>query len=1020
MTSMVIDVSFGDEKSKIVSLALVFGLLLSVFAGSALTAKALHGEGNTTRPLDFWAQDTDGDGRYNRLWVNVSFRVDVQDVFTFELTLRDSTNTSDLGYVTNTTYYLPGSSVMQMIVPGYLINVSSVDGPYVALVQIYNDQSSLVEYSSATTVAYAATDFEEPPATIGPPFGDYGVDLDMPADGLFNRLQITVPINVTEGGQYIVIAGLAGSMPPSIFAMTFGAADLAPGLYDYELSFSGMDISSAGVDGPYVAVDMLMVLLSSGPIIISQNLNNTGPYLFSDFQTRIVLAMIGTVTDSLGAPVSGADVIFSNYTDLFQTSAMTNPTGGYTISLYPGDYTVLVDTGGSQGDYAENITVTGLVTLDFSLRAPSPGYNNVTVFMSDLGTVTVSTDGLMWDGVAAMKLLVDWQFGNKDGVASASEMDLLLSVMGPVTTFDDTDDIMFMDGIFYYPYDYASNKYVIDLSGPIISRLPASLSTINYLTSNRTLPSAPRHTARLNVTLDLDLEKSMTTIYLPPGWIVTSAMPDPNIVYNGIGTGTFVIDPQVDPGGLTEYVWIDVEIENPSLMPPTIEGQEATPNPAEYITPVLISAWVNDTSPISSVDVNIMEPFGSSIGNFTMTLNLISAKYEYTLNSYPFLGLYSYTIWAVDTDGNTAAGTGSFVIQDNTIPYADAGPDQTVSNGTTVIFDGTGSVDNYQLASWQWDFDDGTGPVTLTGSQPSHRFDINGVYTVTLTVTDTVLLTNTDTMTVTVTYPPKPEPPMNVDTTQTTVTTVHVTWDAPTQNTDGSPITGPLRYLVFRSSAPAGIYALITPTSIDLTEFDDTGLAPGTYYYRVEAVNQWANHSDKSAPGMATVTDKGSVNGTIESDGQPLADVTVEILDSTGIVVDTATTAADGAFNFSDLSPGTYTIRASKDGYESKEKTVTVTAFANKDAGIITLTKKSQAGELPWMWIILIVVVIAIVVSLVAVMMKRRKRPVEQVVPQGAVPPPPQMPLQQAPPQQAPPQPAQYPPPPPPPPSPPG
>ncbi len=1004
------------------SLTVVSALLLSAFAGFAFTAKALHGKGDVSVPLDLWMLDGDGDGLINSVWVNVTLDVTVQDVFTFDLTIRDSLNATDIAYATNSTYYLAGTHVMQMIVPGYLINVSGVNGPYVVSVQVQNDQNADVAYPSATTAAHVATDFEEPPATVGPPFSDYGVDLDVPADGLFNQLHISVPINVTEAGQYIVICGLAGGMPPSIFAMTFGAADLASGLYDHELSFSGIDISSSGIDGPYIAVDMLMALFGAGPVIISQNLNNTGAYLAADFQTRTLMAVVGTVTDSLGGRVAGADVVFSNYTDLFQTTATTGPAGDYTASLYPGNYTVIVDTGGTQGDYAENITVTGLVTVDFILRAPSPGYNNVTVVMSDLSTMTVSTNGLMWDGVAAMKMMVDWQFGNKDGIASASEMALLLSVFGAIATFDDTDDIMYMDGIFYYPYDYASNKYVIDLSGPIVSRLPASLSTISYLTSNSTLPSAPMHTARLNVTLDLDLEKSKTTILLPPGWGVISATPDPNISYTGFGTGTFVIDPQLDPSGLGAYVWIDVLIGDLAIIPPIVEGQGATPNPAEYYSPVTISAWVNDSSPIASVDVEIMAPSGPPIGNFSMTLNAISGKYEYTLNSYPGLGTYPFTVWAVDTDSNTAFGAGNFVVQDTTIPLADAGPDQTVPNGTTVQFDGTASVDNYQLASWQWDFDDGTGPVTLTGQQPSHRFDITGVYTVTLTVTDTVSLTDTDTMTVTVTYPPKPNPPTNVTGTQTAASTVTLTWIAPTQNTDGSAITGPLRYLVFRSDAPAGIYALITPTSTDLTEFDDTNLAPGTYYYKVEAVNQWANHSDKSAYGQATVTDKGSVNGTVESEGQPLADVTVEILDSTGTVVDTATTAADGAFSFSDLSPGTYTIRASKDGYESNEKSAVINAFANKDAGIISLTKKSQAGELPWMWIILIVVVIAIVVSLVAIMMKRRKKPAEQAMPQGAMPPPPppQMPLQQVPSQQAPPQPAQYPPPPPPPPSPPG
>ena len=986
------------------SFVLVSVLLLSAIAGSALMAKALHGKGNSGAPLDFWARDTDGDGRFNYLWVNVTLDVTVQDVFTFNLMLRDSTNATDIAQATNSTYYLAGTHVMQMVVRGFEINASGFDGPYAVSVQITNDQNALLAYPSALTPAYLWIDFEEMPATVGPPFGDFGVDLDVPADGLFNQLRISMPVQVNESGQYIFLMGLAVGLPPAIFMMTFGSADATPGAYVFNLSLGGIDIAASGNDGPYIAVAMVLALTDSGAIMISNNFNTTGLYLATDFQTRAMVPVTGRVTDQLGGRVSGASVTFTNYTDLFQVSATTGPAGNYVTNLYPGDYTVIVDTGGNQGDFAERITVTGLGTVDFALRAPSPAYTNVTVVMTDLDTMTVNSDGIVWDGVAAIRMLLDWDFGNKDGIASPSEMAILLRTFGSSTTFDDTDDMMYLDDIFYYPYDYASNKLAVDMSGPIVSRLPASIASTLYLASNSTVPSAWQHMARLNVTLDTDSQKSAMTIVLPPGWIATGATPDPNIVYTGIGTGTLIVDPQLDPGGTGGYTWIAVQIENPSLIPPTVEGQDATPTPAEYLTPILISAWVNDTSPISSVNVDVMDPSAASIGNFTMTLNMISGRYEYTLNSYPELGTYLFTIWAVDTDGNTAFGTGNFVVQDTTRPVADAGLGVSVANGTTVNFDGTGSTDNFQVASWQWDFDDGTGPITLTGSQPSHTFDIPGLYTVTLTVTDTVALTDTDTMTVTVTYPPKPNPPTNVAGTQTAVGTVTLTWSAPTQNTNGSEITGHLKYLVFRSDSPSGVYAQITPTLVDATRFIDASLALGTYYYKVEAVNEWGNHSDKSAYAAVTVTDRGSVNGTVVSGGQPLDGATVEILDASGDVVSTSTTGSNGTFLFAGLAPGTYTIRASKDGYNSNEKSASISAFQRTDAGMIELTvKPSEVFPMTWL-LIIAAVIIVIVLSFVAylVMRKRRKKSAEPPEQLPMPPPPPGIPPQQ-PPQQGPP-----------------
>ena len=50
-------------------------------------------------------------------------------------------------------------------------------------------------------------------------------------------------------------------------------------------------------------------------------------------------------------------------------------------------------------------------------------------------------------------------------------------------------------------------------------------------------------------------------------------------------------------------------------------------------------------------------------------------------------------------------------------------------------------------------------------------------------------------------------------------------------------------------------------------------------------------------------------NGIRDPGEQPIPGVTVELLDASGVVVKTATTAADGSYLFSDLAPGTYSVR---------------------------------------------------------------------------------------------------------------
>ena len=85
-------------------------------------------------------------------------------------------------------------------------------------------------------------------------------------------------------------------------------------------------------------------------------------------------------------------------------------------------------------------------------------------------------------------------------------------------------------------------------------------------------------------------------------------------------------------------------------------------------------------------------------------------------------------------------------------PQADAGPDQTVIEGETVQFNGSGSFDPFgTITSYEWDFGDGT-PIE-SGVMVSHAYDTARTYIVTLTVTDNDGNTGTDTATVTVLTP---------------------------------------------------------------------------------------------------------------------------------------------------------------------------------------------------------------------------------------------------------------------------
>ncbi len=96
----------------------------------------------------------------------------------------------------------------------------------------------------------------------------------------------------------------------------------------------------------------------------------------------------------------------------------------------------------------------------------------------------------------------------------------------------------------------------------------------------------------------------------------------------------------------------------------------------------------------------------------------------------------------------TSLGGCGFVIDSNQAPVSNAGVDQTVVEGSTVVFNGSGSTDaDGFITEYSWS----NG---LEGSMPHLAYPTAGTFSVTLTVTDDDGVSSTDEVTITVTAPP--------------------------------------------------------------------------------------------------------------------------------------------------------------------------------------------------------------------------------------------------------------------------
>ncbi len=118
--------------------------------------------------------------------------------------------------------------------------------------------------------------------------------------------------------------------------------------------------------------------------------------------------------------------------------------------------------------------------------------------------------------------------------------------------------------------------------------------------------------------------------------------------------------------------------------------------------------------------------------------------------TFEVIGSYFVTLTVTDEAGNSAEDYMTVVVEDQVDPVADAGLDQTVDEGDTVTFDGSGSYDADTSIEYEWSFTYDGDPMILTGVAPSFVFNIAGTYVVTLTVTDEGGNSATDTVTITV------------------------------------------------------------------------------------------------------------------------------------------------------------------------------------------------------------------------------------------------------------------------------
>lgn len=116
---------------------------------------------------------------------------------------------------------------------------------------------------------------------------------DTNADGLYNELRVVVQMNVLQAGNFMINGSLrdaAGELISIASASSAANLDFGPGLHTLTLVFSGEDIFTHQVNGPYYLSNLSLIDLGSGfQVDYIDEAYTTSAYNFTQFQHPSVI-----------------------------------------------------------------------------------------------------------------------------------------------------------------------------------------------------------------------------------------------------------------------------------------------------------------------------------------------------------------------------------------------------------------------------------------------------------------------------------------------------------------------------------------------------------------------------------------------------------------------------------------------------------------------------------------------------------------------------------------------------------
>jgi hypothetical protein len=271
----------------------------------SLGTAAVPGLARFTGAVSDAGLDTDGDGRFDQLVVDVGLEVDVAGAYALRATLTDAGGTA-IEQVRIDVQLDPGPQSVPLAFAGDLVYANGSDGPYLV------DDLLIADGATGTglalgpvyqTASYAHTDFQRPPLVLTGTVTDQGAHFVHMERMPYEELVISVEVDLAVAADLTATATL--SAEDGTFIAGPGAfASLEAGVGAVEFHVAAHLIFDAGQPGPYT----LRTLSLSGnapdgsPVSFREPgvIAVTQPYLLDDFAPSPRFTVGGTVTGLSG------------------------------------------------------------------------------------------------------------------------------------------------------------------------------------------------------------------------------------------------------------------------------------------------------------------------------------------------------------------------------------------------------------------------------------------------------------------------------------------------------------------------------------------------------------------------------------------------------------------------------------------------------------------------------------------------------------------------------------------------